>query len=122
MIRMAGEDGRGAVDLLGEDAAGEPMRQGHGTERQDEISLEQRREAETVGAADQEGKPLCAAVAKSRQGLREGLTSQLRAASIESDHFVRGRPLDEKGLSFGLHARLRSCPLGFGNFNHIEGR
>jgi hypothetical protein len=40
MIGVAGQDGRRAIDLLGENDAGEPMRQGHLAERKREVGLE----------------------------------------------------------------------------------
>ena len=85
---MAGENGDRAIDLLGENDAGKPMRQGHGTEREHEIGLEHCPEPKTVGAADKEGETLGAAVAKLGEALREGFASELSAAPIETDQFV----------------------------------
>src|SRR6185437_10214304 len=122
VIGVTGEDGDGAVDLLGENDARQAVRQGHGRQRQHEIGLGRSRKPKTVGAADKEGETLRTAVAKLGEALREAFASELSAAPVETDQFVRGWSLGEKQLCFGLHTRLRCGTPRFRDLDHVERR
>ena len=67
VIGVAGKNRRRPIELLGKDDTGEPVRQGHGPERQNPACFSQRLPRQTVGPANQEGDPLRTVVAELRQ-------------------------------------------------------
>ena len=82
---MSGEDGEGAVELLGEDYAGELMREGDWAEREDEVGAGAGCGGPSVGRTDGEDEALRAGVAKAAKVGGEFLGGELFAATVEED-------------------------------------
>lgn len=82
---MAGEDGEGAVKLLGEDGAGELMGQGDGTEGEDKASAGAGGGRPAVGGTDGEDDGLRAGVAEAAEVGGEVFAGELLAAAVEED-------------------------------------
>src|SRR5262249_40951337 len=120
MVGMTGKNRPGAIDLLGENDSGEPMRQGHRAKGHDPVGLEQGCEPEAVRASNEEGNALGPAVAKLCQHLGEILASKLVLAPIEANQLMRGGKLGEKAFGFGFHACLRGGSFGFRNLYGTE--
>ena len=122
VVGVTAKNRPGAIDLLAQNDAGEPMRQGHVAEGKDPIGLKQGREPEAVRASNEEGKTLGPAVAKLCQHLRKILASEVVAAPIEANQLMRGGKLGEKAFGFGFHACLRGGSFGFRNLYGTERR
>ena len=85
MIGVAGQDGRRAIDLLGENDAGEPMRQGHRTERKRVRPPSPAHPLPRPSAPPiMNVMPSRPIVAKLRQQCGEGFARQRLAAGIET--------------------------------------
>jgi hypothetical protein len=82
---VAGEDGEGAVDLLGEDGAGELVGQGDGAEGEDEVGAGAGGGGPAVGGADGEDEGLGAGVAEAAEVGGEVFAGELLAAAVEQD-------------------------------------
>src|SRR4051812_45479195 len=54
MIRLTSDDAQGAVDLLEQDEARHPVREGHRRQRQPQIRPRDQRRRQAVGASDRE--------------------------------------------------------------------
>ena len=67
---MSGEDGQRAVDLLGDDGAGELVGQRHAAQRQRAVSAGERGGGPAVGGADGEDDALGAVIAATGRGSR----------------------------------------------------
>ena len=106
---MAGEDGEGAVDLLGEDGAGELMGQGDGAEGESEAGAGVRGGRPAVGGTDGEDEGLRAGVAETAEVSGEGFRGELLAAAVEQDEDRSGA----RGLAGGLRVN-RGEQGGFG--------
>ena len=76
VIRVAGDDRRSAVDLLGKDDAGKPMGQRDRAERHHLRGLGRDLSRQAVGTADDEGQSLHAPIAQFCQQRRERLARQ----------------------------------------------
>ena len=85
VVGVAGEDGEGAVDLLGEDGAGEFMGQSDVAEREDEAGAGACSGGPAVGGTDGEDKGLCARVAEAAEVGGEFFGGELLAATVEED-------------------------------------
>jgi hypothetical protein len=89
MIGVTAKNRPGAIDLLGQNDAGEPMRQDHVAEGKDPIGFEQGREPEAVRASNEEGKTPGPAVAKLCQHLRKILASDGRRPDRGKSAYAR---------------------------------
>jgi hypothetical protein len=89
VVGMSGEDGEGAVELLGEHDAGEFVREGHETEGEGEGGVAERFLRPAVGGADGEVEMLDAGVAFPADPGGELLGGEGAAARIEEDE-LRG--------------------------------
>jgi hypothetical protein len=104
VVGVAGEDGEGAVELLGEDYAGEFVGQGDESEREEEVGSGAGVGGPAVGGADGEDEALGALVAKTADAGGEGLGGKLLAASVEQDGVGAGstglliEPFEEEGF------------------------
>ena len=101
---MAGENGESAVELLGEDDAGELMGQGDASEGEEKVGALARGGRPAVRGADGQDEMLRAAIAESAETFGELRGSELAALGVEEDG-VRGRaarltaePVEEGGL------------------------
>lgn len=83
MIRMPGQDGPCAVDLLGEDEAGESMGHGHGAQRKQQARAAARFRRPSIGRANGEDQVLRAFVASRAQPGGESFRIQGAAAAVE---------------------------------------
>jgi hypothetical protein len=82
-VGAAGEDGEGAVELLGEHDAGEFVRKGHGAERKSVVGARTECVREPVGIAAKENKFTSAAVAKFAKPFGEGVGIEVFSSSFE---------------------------------------
>ena len=82
---VAGEDGEGAVELLGKDDTGEFVGQGDESEREEEVGAGAGVGGPAVRRADGEDEPLGAVVAETADAGGEGLGGELLAAAVEQD-------------------------------------
>lgn len=89
MVRMAGEDGGGAVDLLGHDDASEGVCQGELPQREQEAGTRARCITPSAGRADGEDDVLRSFVAAGAEPLCECLGVHLLAAAIEKNSHGR---------------------------------
>jgi len=85
MIRVAGEEGECAVELLAENDARQLVGQGHGAEREHEPGAAARVLGPTVGGADCEDDPLAALVALAAEPLGERFRGHRPGALVEQD-------------------------------------
>jgi len=83
MIRVAAEDGKGAVDLFAEDDAGELVGQSHGAEGEMLGGAAARGGGPAVSGADGEDEELAALVALAAEPLGQGCRGELTAALVE---------------------------------------
>src|SRR5262245_14142626 len=107
MIRMAAEDGGGAVELLGQHDAGEAVRQRDGAERELQMGGVANGIAQPVGPADHNAGSLGAAVPRLGEHAGERLAGEGLAALVERD--------DEVGLAHEPQQRgafLLAAPAG----------
>ena len=87
MVGMAGEDGQGAVDLLGGDDSGELVRQRNTTEGDGKIGSLEGNSRPAIRGADGEDQGLDASIAKAPYIFGEFLGAELLAAAIgEQEH------------------------------------
>src|SRR5262245_48241340 len=89
VIGVAAQDGRRAIELLGEHDAREAVRQGDGAQRELQVGGSTRRFAQAVGSADENAGGFRAAVASLGQESCESLAAQRLAAHIEGDDEIR---------------------------------
>jgi len=82
---MAGEDCAGAVELFGEDQAGEDMREGEGAQGEKEPSTGERSGSPAAGGAYREDDVLDALVAARADPCGEGFGGHGATAAIEQD-------------------------------------
>jgi hypothetical protein len=101
---MVGEDGKGAVGLLGEDEAGELVGEGDATEGEEEVGAGVGLFAPAVGGPDGEEEALGALVAMAGERLGEVFGGELLAAAVEEDGDGGGATGlgGEEGEEFGL--------------------
>ena len=98
MIGVAGQDGGGAIELLGQHDAGETMRQRDGAERQHRVRRLAYSRSQTVGAADKDGHRPAATVAGLAHEMCKALAGQRLAALVEGDDRIgAARELQERG-------------------------
>lgn len=88
---MAGEDGEGAVDLLGQDDACQLVGEGDAAEGEQKVGASASHVGPSVGGADGEDEMLRPGVAKMADGLGELFGGELLTSAIEKDE-VDGRP------------------------------
>jgi hypothetical protein len=105
VVGVAGEDGEGAVKLLGEDGAGQFMRQGDGAEREDEAGAQAGGVSPAVVGADSENDGLGAGVAQPAEVFGEGFARELLAAGVQQDE-------DRSGAGGGAVERGEQVGLG----------
>jgi len=107
VVGVAGEDGEGAVDLFGEDGAGEFVGQGDGAEGEDKAGAGAGGGGPSVRGADGEDDGLGAGVAEAAEVSGEFFGGELLAAAVEEDEDASGagglasRPIEggeERGL------------------------
>src|SRR5271156_5212177 len=84
-IRMAGEDGEGAINLLGEEHAREFVRHGQRRERDFLFGAGAQFRGETFGVAAEEDEFARAAVAQIAEPARELLGGELFSGGVEQD-------------------------------------
>src|ERR1700728_3311462 len=90
MIRMASEDGEGAIDLFGEDDTGQVVSHGHGAEREELRGTLPGFIGPAVGGTDGEDDELPALVALAAEPLGEFCGGHLFAPFVEEDDERRG--------------------------------
>lgn len=106
MVRVAGQDGQGAVDLLGKHNPGELVRQGHWTEGKEKIGAPPCGGRPTIGGTDGEYQALSALIADTSNVRCELLRAVLPAAAIQQDGMGRGaaglavQPIKDGRLGF----------------------
>ena len=93
-VRMAGKDGEGAVQLLGEDDTGEFVRHGEGGKRNSRVSVLGERGRKTIGVAAKKNKFLGAAVAEVTEPAGELRRGELLAGGVEEDECGGGVELE----------------------------
>ena len=112
---MAGEDGEGAVDLLGEDGAGELMGQGDGAEGKGEAGAGEGGLGPAVGGTDGEDDGLRAGVAEAAEAGGEVWAGELAAAAVEQDEdgggarglaIERGEQSGFRGVGVGIAGQV----------------
>src|SRR5256885_16031901 len=84
-IGATGEDGEGAVQLLGEHDAGEFVREGHRAERKFLVRALAEVIREAVGVAAEKNKLTGATVAEFAEPFGEGVRIEVLSGSIEKD-------------------------------------
>ena len=85
VVGVAGEDGGGAVDLLGENDAGELVGEGDASEGEEELRLLAGGGGPAVGGTDGEDETLGAVVAETAEAGGELLGGELVATAVEKD-------------------------------------
>jgi hypothetical protein len=85
VVGVAGEDGEGAVELLGEDDAGQLVGQGDESEREEEVGPGAGGGGPAVGWTDGEDEALGAVVAEAAEASGEVLGGELLAAAVEEN-------------------------------------
>lgn len=85
MVGVSGEDGGGAVELLGEDDAGELVGEGEAAEGEEEVGALVGGGGPAVGGTDGEDEALGSVVAEAADAGSEVLGGELLAAAIEQD-------------------------------------
>jgi hypothetical protein len=105
VVGVAREDGSGAVDLLGEDDAGELVGEGDEAEREEEVGTVAGCGGPAVGGTDGEDQALCAIVAETAESGGEFFGGELAAAAVEED----GEGADAAGV---LVERVEQGSLG----------
>jgi hypothetical protein len=83
VVGMAGEDGEGAVDLLGQDDACELVGEGDAAEGEQELGTSASYIRPAVGGPDGEDETLRPGVAKMANGLSNLFGGELTAAAVE---------------------------------------
>ena len=83
VIRVPGQNGKGAVDLLGHHGAGQFMRQSHSAQREGAVGASECCGRPSVGRADAKDDPWDGLVAKTSKQGSELLRSEGIAARIE---------------------------------------
>ena len=104
VVGVSGEDGEGAVELLGEHDAGQLVGKGHGAEGEQQVGALACFRRPSVCGADGEVEMLRAAVALAPKPRGELLRGHLAAASIEQDELC--------GYAAGFVERGDECGLG----------
>jgi len=84
-VGAAGENGEGAVELLGEHDAGEFVRKGHGAERKFLVGALAEIIRKAFGVAAEEDEFAGAAIAEFAEPLSEGLRIEIFPGSVEKD-------------------------------------
>ena len=116
MIRVPGKNGEGAVDLFGDDDAGELVRLSHFSEREEQVGALARLFGPAVGGADGKDDELAACVAFAAQPAGEILRGHLFAVFVEQNEERGGAgPLAFNRVpesvfgtkEWGFHAGLR---------------
>src|SRR4029077_14763109 len=105
-----GEDGEGAVELLGEHDAGKFVRVGHGAERKFLVSALAKRVRKTVGVATEEDEFAGAAVAQFAKPFGEGVRIENLSRSVE-EH--------DGGGAVGVE--FFNGGIGVANLSHLDG-
>jgi hypothetical protein len=85
-IGAAGENGEGAVELLGEHDAGEFVRKGHGAERKFLVGAPAEVIREAFGVPAQEDEFASAAIAEFAEPFGEGVRIEVLSGSVEKDN------------------------------------
>jgi len=115
MIRAAGQDGDGAIDLLGQHHPRQGVGPGLGTKGEGLVHGLQEIGVETVGAADNQDQPADAVIPQGRNPAGEGAAGPDLAMLIAGDDmgvFQMGR----QNLGLGGLARLSGL-----NLDHLDG-
>src|SRR6185312_9265877 len=103
VVGLAAQDAERTVELLEDNKASEPMRQRQPSERPREVGPRHEIFGQPVGAADDHGDALLAAVHGALQDLRELLGAELFAARVERPQLVAGGDLaNELGVVLDL--------------------
>jgi hypothetical protein len=104
VVGVAGQDGEGAVDLLGQYDAGKLVRQGHAAKGKEKIGALACGRRPSAGGTDGEHKPLNALIANASDVRSELLGGVLLAAAIQQNGVGGGTtgltvyPIEECGL------------------------
>jgi hypothetical protein len=85
VVRVAGQDGQGAIDLFGKHNPGELVRQGHWTEGKEKVGSLSCGRGPTVGGTDGEHQTLSALITDASNARREFLRSVLLPAAIQQN-------------------------------------
>ena len=106
VIGVPEQDRLGAIDLLGQQDAGQQMRPGHGSQGEDEGRTVDQAAVEPVGAANGESEIGNAVIAPARQTFGEVLAGESFAGGIEGHARGALGDLAEQQIAFGGAARL----------------
>ena len=93
MIRVACQDGKGAVDLLGHNDPGQLMGQSHEPQREKKVGALFGRSGPSVRRTDGENHPLRSLIAKPRNLTGELLGTVLPPATIKQNRISTGSAL-----------------------------
>ncbi len=85
VVGVAGEDGEGPIELLGEDYAGELVGQGDESEREEEVGASAGGRGPAVGGTDGEDEALGTVVAEAAEASGEVFGGKLQASAIEKN-------------------------------------
>jgi hypothetical protein len=119
VVGVAGQDGEGSVDLLGQYDAGKLVRQGHAAEGKEKISALACGRGPPVGGTDGEHKPLSTLIADASDVRSELLGGVLLTPAIQQNGVGRGtagltvQPIEECSLGFEdlrVAGDVASCP------------
>jgi len=109
---MARENGQGAVDLFGEDGAGQLVGQRDGSQREHRGCTSAGGVRPSIGRANGEDQRLCTAIAQATDLRGELLAGQLPASAVEQDQIRRSarglaiQPSQQRSLRIQMQ-RLR---------------
>ena len=121
MIGMPGKNGRGTIELFGEDDAGEAVRHGHGAEGEDEGSTVPCRLVMAIGATDEKRQSSRAMVALAADEGCKGLAVQGYAALVENDAAV-GRGSGKEAPGFFGFACIGETGAALGELDELYRR
>src|ERR1700721_973805 len=107
VIRMAAENGQGAIDLLREHRPHQKVRPGLRTEGQASSRLHSWPEIESIRAADQKREIACAGIAHRAQHLGEGFAGHSLAARVERNDVGAGGNAPREFFAFLGDTRAR---------------
>ena len=121
VIGMPGEDGHGAIELLGEHDADELMRPGDRAECQAQIGAREDGLAEAIWSADRYEDVGLAAIAPVAQTLSEGGTTERRTMLVERQKHCVARHFAEDRGRFLVLACVGAAGPALRNFGEVEG-
>ena len=121
VIGMPGEDGPGAIELLGEHDADELMRPGDRAECQAQIGAREDGLTKAIRSADRYEDIGFAAIAPVAQALSEGGTAKRRTVLVERQEHRVARHFAEDRGRFLVLACIGAAGPALRNFGEVEG-